>query len=144
MLWATGYDAARAFVEVEHRGKIIKAWWTEPNKTQHVLKQPVDESMRGGFTVRITQVRENRAYLTSRRVDVPWTNKNLTVKWERFVSKLEPGQKETYAAIVTGPDAARPSPRWWPGCTTRRSTRSCHTTGWSGSACSARTTRGSA
>ena len=63
--------------------------------------------MRGGFTVRVTQVRENRAYLTSRHVDVPWTNKNLTVKWERFVSKLEPGKKETYTAIITGPDAKK-------------------------------------
>ena len=63
--------------------------------------------MRGGFTVRVTHVRENRAYLTTRHVDVPWTNKNLTVKWERFVSKLEPGQKETYTAVVTGPDAKK-------------------------------------
>ena len=32
-----------------------------------------------GEVVRTTMVRENRAYLTSRRVDVPWSNKNLTV-----------------------------------------------------------------
>ena len=29
MLWGTGYDAARAFIEVEHRGKIHQAYWTE-------------------------------------------------------------------------------------------------------------------
>jgi uncharacterized protein YfaS (alpha-2-macroglobulin family) len=107
LLWGTGYDAGRAYVEVEHRGKILTAYWTEPGKTQNVLKQPVNEGMRGGFTVRVTQVRENRAYLTSRHVDVPWTNKELTVKWERFISKLEPGQKEMYTAIVTGPNAAK-------------------------------------
>jgi uncharacterized protein YfaS (alpha-2-macroglobulin family) len=107
LLWGTGYDAGRSYVEVEHRGKVITAYWTEAGKTQNVLKQPVNEGMRGGFTVRVTQVRENRAYLTSRHVEVPWTNKQLTVKWEHFVSKLEPGQKETYTAIVTGPDAAK-------------------------------------
>jgi len=107
LLWATGYDTGRAYLEVEHRGQVIQAFWTQPGKTQAVLKQPVNEGMRGGFTVRVTQVRENRAYLVSRHVDVPWTNKNLTVKWERFVSKLEPGQKETFTAVVTGPDAAR-------------------------------------
>ncbi len=107
LLWATGYDTGRAYLEVEHRGKVIQAFWTQPGKTQAVLKQPVNEGMRGGFTVRVTQVRENRAYLVSRHVEVPWTNKNLTVKWERFVSKLEPGQKETFTAVVTGPDAAR-------------------------------------
>ncbi|MBN9119881.1 MAG: hypothetical protein J0I06_12095, partial [Planctomycetes bacterium] len=107
MLWGSGYDTARAFIEVEHRGKILQAFWTEKNATQHVVSVPVNEQMRGGFTVRVTQVRENRAYLTSRHVDVPWTNKNLTVRWERFVSKLEPGAKETYTAVITGPDAKK-------------------------------------
>lgn len=107
MLWASGYDTARAFVEVEHRGKVVQSFWTEKNATQFTLKVPVKEEMRGGFTVRVTQVRENRAYLFSRTIDVPWTNKNLTVKWERFVNKLEPGAKETYTAVITGPDAKK-------------------------------------
>jgi len=33
-------------------------------------------------------------------VNVPWTNKNLTVKWEHFVSKLEPNRKETFTALI--------------------------------------------
>lgn len=107
LLWGTGYDAGRAYVEVEHRGKVIEAAWTDPAKTQHVLKLPVTVQMRGGFTVRVTHVKENRAYLTSRHVDVPWTNKELSVKWEVFRSKLEPGAKETFTAVVSGPDAKR-------------------------------------
>ncbi len=107
MLWGSGYDTARAFVELEHRGKVLQAFWTEPGKTQQILKQQVNEGMRGGFTIRVTQVRENRAYLTSRHVEVPWTNKNLTVKWERFVNKTEPGSKETFTAVVSGPDAKK-------------------------------------
>ena len=104
-LWGTGYDQGRAYVEVVHRKKTLQAYWTKPGTTQIQIKQAVDESMRGGFTVHITYVRENRAYLSSRRVDVPWSNKDLTVKWEHFVSKLEPGKKETWTAIVSGPDA---------------------------------------
>ncbi len=107
MLWGTGYDEARAFIEVEHRGKLLQSFWTEKNATQHLVKVPVNEGMRGGFTVRVTQVRENRAYLTSRHIDVPWTNKNLTVKWERFLSKLEPGARETFTAVISGPDAKK-------------------------------------
>jgi hypothetical protein len=49
--------------------------------------------MRGGFTLHVTQVREDRAYLDSRKIDVPWLNKELEVKWEHFVSKMEPNQK---------------------------------------------------
>jgi len=106
-LWGTGYDKARAFVEIDHRGKSRQAFWTELGATQQAVKQKVEEAMRGGFTLRVTMVRENRAYLTERQVSVPWSNKNLSVKWERFVSKLEPGQKETFTAIITGPDAKK-------------------------------------
>ncbi len=107
MFWGSGYNEGRTFLEVEHRGKILQAYWTEPGRTQAQLKVPVTEAMRGGFTVRATFVHENRAYLTSRHVDVPWTNKDFTVKWETFRSKLEPGKKETFTAIITGPDAKR-------------------------------------
>ena len=107
MFWGSGYNEGRAFLEVEHRGKILQAYWTEPGRTQALLKVPVTEAMRGGFTVRATFVHENRAYLTSKHVDVPWSNKDFTVKWETFRSKLEPGKKETFTAIITGPDAKK-------------------------------------
>lgn len=107
LFWGSGYNEGRTFLEVEHRGKILQAYWTEPGRTQAQLKLPVTEAMRGGFTVRSTFVHENRAYLVSRHVDVPWTNKDFTVKWETFRNKLEPGKKETFTAIITGPDAKR-------------------------------------
>lgn len=103
-LWGTGYESGRAFVEVEHRGRMIQRFWTKPGDTQQQIRQDVSEAMRGGFFLHVTQVRENRAYLTSRRIDVPWSNKELDVKWEHFVSKLEPGQKETWTAAIQIPD----------------------------------------
>ncbi len=106
-LWGTGYETGRAYIEIEHRRKILQAFWTEPGLTQFTVKQAVTESHRGGFTLRVTFVRENRAYIENRKVDVPWTNKNLTVKWERFVSKLEPGKPEKWTAVVSGPDAKK-------------------------------------
>jgi hypothetical protein len=106
-LWGTGYDTGQAYVELECRGEVISAWWTDPNKTQEVIEQQVTEDMRGGFTLRITYVRENRAYINERIVQVPWTNKQLTIQWERFRSLLEPGQEEVWTAIITGPDAGK-------------------------------------
>lgn len=104
-VWGSGYETARAFVEIEHRGRLLQSYWTEPGVTQAAIRQRVDEPLRGGFTLRVTMVRENRAYFHSRHVDVPWTNKNLTLKWEHFVSKLEPAQKETWTLVIQGPDA---------------------------------------
>src|SRR6185503_11777999 len=108
-LWGTGYEQGRAFVEIEHRNRILKRYWTAPDATQAKIQQAVDEGMRGGFTVHVTQVRENRAYLDSRRVEVPWSNKQLELKWEHFTSKLGPAQKETWTAVVTGPQAQKAS-----------------------------------
>jgi hypothetical protein len=106
-LWGTGYDQGRAFVELECRGKLLKSFWTAPGATQELIKQAVKEELRGGFTLRVTSVRENRAYFNEQIVDVPWSNKQLSVKWEHFTSKLSPGQKETWTAVISAPNAKK-------------------------------------
>ena len=106
-LWGTGYDKGRAYVEIEHRNKPILAYWTGEDRTQAVIEQAVAENMRGGLILRVTQVRENRAYITQRKIDVPWSNKKLKIKWAHHTSKLEPGEKETWTATITGPDAEK-------------------------------------
>ncbi|MBA4148174.1 MAG: hypothetical protein H0X66_08660 [Verrucomicrobia bacterium] len=99
-LWGTGYDTGRAFIEIEHRHKILRSYWTKPGRTQEAIKLAINETMRGGFTLHVTQVRENRAYLTTQNIQVPWSNKELEIKWEHFTSKLGPNQKETWTAVV--------------------------------------------
>ncbi|ATC65256.1 hypothetical protein CMV30_15565 [Nibricoccus aquaticus] len=108
-LWGTGYDQGRAFVELECAGKPIKSYWTPADRTQSLIELPVAEAMRGGFTLCVTSIRENRAYTHERVINVPWSNKQLTVKWDRFRSKLLPGEKETWTATISGPDASRAS-----------------------------------
>jgi len=105
-LWGTGYDAGRAFIEFEHRQQMVERYWTMPGQTQQQLKRAVTEAMRGGFTLHVTRVRENRAYLQSRHIDVPWSNKNLDLKWEHFTSKLGPAQKETWTLVVSNRQSA--------------------------------------
>ncbi len=99
-LWGTGYETGRAFVEIEHRHHMIQRYWTQPGATQQQIKLAITEAMRGGCFVHVTFIRENRAYLESRKVSVPWKNKDLELKWEHFVSKLQPGQKETWTLQV--------------------------------------------
>jgi hypothetical protein len=114
-IWGTGYRKGRAFVEIVHRKEVLQSYWTDGKKTQAKIEQKVSEAMRGGFTFRVTYVRENRAYLTDRQVDVPWTSKDLEVKWERFTSKLEPAVRETWTAVITGPGCQKKRwQRWLP------------------------------
>ena len=102
-LWGTGYDEGRAFVEIEQRHQMVQRYWTKAGLTQQQIKLAVTDAMRGGFFVHVTYVRENRAYLQTRKVSVPWKNKDLDLKWEHFVSKLQPGQKETWTLEVQSP-----------------------------------------
>ncbi|MDH7600318.1 MAG: alpha-2-macroglobulin family protein, partial [Sedimentisphaerales bacterium] len=104
-LWGTGYQTGQAFVEIECNGKVLQSGWTRPDRTQQLIRQPVTEQARGGFTLRITFVRQNRAYLFQRVVDVPWTNKQLSIRWEHFRSLLEPGQHQSWSLVIKGPDA---------------------------------------
>ena len=97
------YETGRAFVEIEQRHEMVQRYWTKAGQTQQQIKLAVTEAMRGGFFVHVTYVRENRAYLESRKVNVPWKNKDLELKWEHFVSKLQPGQKETWTLEVQSP-----------------------------------------
>ncbi len=106
-LWGSGYTTGRAFVELEHRGKVFQSYWTEPGKSQALIRQSIAEKHRGGFIIRVTFLHENRAYMESRQVNVPWSNKDLTIKWEHFVSKLQPGGRETWSLAISGPDAKR-------------------------------------
>jgi len=107
-IWGTGYETGRAFVEIEHRGNIVKRYWTEPGRTQQTISFSVTEKERGSFTLHLTQMRENRAHLTSRKIDVPWSNKQYSLRWERMRDKLEPGAKETWTLVVEG--AAKDEP----------------------------------
>ncbi|HTY08234.1 MAG TPA: alpha-2-macroglobulin family protein, partial [Candidatus Edwardsbacteria bacterium] len=102
VLWGTGYSSGRAFVEIEHRGKTLKRYWTDKQSTQHSFSMPVLEEYRGGFTVRVTQVRENRSYVSQLPIAVPWDNKELEVTAETFRDKLLPGQQETWKFKIKG------------------------------------------
>ena len=104
-LWGSGHETARAFVEILHRGEPLAQFWTEPGQTQTRIRQTVGEELRGGFQLLVTMVRDNRLHTRQRKIEVPWTNKQLSVKWERQRSALKPGEAETWTAVISGPDA---------------------------------------
>ncbi len=106
-LWGTGYDQGRALIEIEHRGKILSRRWTPAGQTQARIPVDITENLRGGLHLHVTQIRENRAYLDTRFIEVPWTPKHLDIRWEHFTSKLQPGKSETWTAVLTGPQAEK-------------------------------------
>ena len=103
--WGTGYERGPVLIEVLQDGKRLQRSWTAEGTTQGLVRVPVEASMRGGFTVAVSLVKENRFYREERRVSVPWTNQFLTLQWKTFRSKLRPGQAESWALQIRGPQA---------------------------------------
>ena len=99
-LVGTGYGSGRALVEISQAGETLKRFWTEAGRTQWPLGMKVGDEHRGGFTVRAWMVRDGRLHMESQTVDVPWTNKKLSIAWERFTRRLEPGAKEVWRAKI--------------------------------------------
>jgi hypothetical protein len=102
LLWGSGHGKARACVEWRWNGTLLKREWSDEGRTQQVFRLPVEEKHRGGISLVVFQVTMNRLQQLQRVVEVPWTNKELKLRWEHLVSKLEPGAKETWTAVIEG------------------------------------------
>jgi hypothetical protein len=105
----TGYDRGRMLVEVSQSGKTLARFWTEPGKTQWLIAVNVGEEHRGGFSIRAWLVRDGRLHLQTLTVDVPWTNKQLSVAWERFTRRVEPAAQEVWRAKIKAGGAGDPA-----------------------------------
>lgn len=104
-IWGTGYQEGHALIEIEHRGKIVNKYWTNPQNTQQKIEWTVGEAHRGGFSLHVTQVHDNRVYISNQNISVPWSNKELEVSFSTFRSKLDPGAEETWTIQIKGPKA---------------------------------------
>ena len=100
-LVGTGYDRGRVLVEISQSGKVLERRWTEPGRTQWPLTFPVTAAQRGGFTVRAWMVRDGRLHTQSQTIDVPWTDKQLAITWERFTRRVQPGSQQVWRAKIT-------------------------------------------
>jgi hypothetical protein len=106
LLWGSGFENARVCVEWFKDDSLLKREWSAPGRTQQVFSYTPDESLRGGFTVRLLQFSMNRLHSETHCIRVPWTNKDLKLRWEHITSKLQPGAKDVWTAVVSGPDGA--------------------------------------
>lgn len=105
--WATGYGKGPAYIEIEHRQKLVKAFWTDLNAGKVQISLPITEEHRGGFNVRVMQIKENREYFHVQYVPVAWSNKELKLKFAHMTSKMQPAQKDTWKIEISGPAAEK-------------------------------------
>ncbi|MEO5681139.1 MAG: alpha-2-macroglobulin family protein [Chitinophagaceae bacterium] len=63
---------------------------------------PVTDADRGGFGVTHFFVRNNRFYIVTNQVNVPWTNKELQISYTSFRDKTLPGSEEKWKLKISG------------------------------------------
>ncbi|MCB0719878.1 MAG: hypothetical protein KDD65_15635, partial [Bacteroidetes bacterium] len=102
-LIGTSERNVRVLVELERDGEIIESNWVRLSREQKELTFPVVEAYRGNVALHVTFAWKNRVFRRSQIVNVPWSNKDLSMKWETFRSKLYPGQDETWKLRIAGP-----------------------------------------
>ncbi|MBL6909258.1 MAG: hypothetical protein ISR34_02415 [Pirellulales bacterium] len=96
----TGYSQGSFLVEIVQSGRVLKRGWTNNERTQMPVSFKIEDAHRGGVTLRAWMVREGRLYHESQRIDVPWTDKKLSVQWEQFTRRLEPATEQVWQATI--------------------------------------------
>ncbi|MCW3103328.1 MAG: hypothetical protein JWO09_1768 [Bacteroidetes bacterium] len=96
----TKEENVKVLFEIEHKGKVVKQEFITLNKEQKVISIPVEEKHRGNFAYHLVFVKNNRSYVNSGVVTVPYTNKELDLQFETFRNKLQPGQMEEWKVKI--------------------------------------------
>ena len=94
---------AKALLEVEFKGEIIRSEWIALNNEKKRIEIPVEEKHRGNLGYYLTFVRNGRFHHRSQSIYVPWSNKQLKLEFETFRDKLQPGQEEEWRLKISGP-----------------------------------------
>ena len=90
-------------MEVEREGRIAAIKPFVLGKGQQRIELPVFEEDRGGFAVHFLCVERGRVHTVTEWIDVPWSNKELSVEWMSFRDKLLPGSTEEWRLRISGP-----------------------------------------
>ncbi|MCY7358583.1 MAG: alpha-2-macroglobulin, partial [Rudanella sp.] len=89
---------------VEEKNQPSHSEWVKTDGTPKRVAIPVTEKQRGGFVVEFAVVQQGRLLTETRPIQVPFTNKKLTIETLTFRDKLKPGQADEWIIRISGPD----------------------------------------
>ena len=96
----SSFSDVHVLCEIERNGTVIrKEFLSLKNETKRI-EQLLTEEDRGGLSVHYIFVHNSRVYGGTEEIIIPFTNKELDIRWETFRSKLLPGQAEQWRLII--------------------------------------------
>ncbi|MDD2331430.1 MAG: alpha-2-macroglobulin family protein [Candidatus Cloacimonetes bacterium] len=96
IILGSSYKNVSLLYEVEKNHQIVERRLLTLNGEQKRFVIPVSESDRPGFWIYFSYIYNNRAYLYSQEIRVPWTNKEIDFEYLSFRDKLLPGDTEEW------------------------------------------------
>ena len=81
------------------------------DRSPALVEIPVAEKDRGGFSVKLSALRDHQWMTLTQSVFVPWDNKQLKVSFATFRDTLRPGGRETWRVRVEAPKGSKTEER---------------------------------
>ena len=104
LVLGSGFTGQPFALELFRDGKAFSREERQATGSVETFEVPIEPRHRGGFTARMTMVRDHQAIQREVHVLVPWTDRELDVQLETFREVLRPGQAETWTVRVKGAD----------------------------------------
>lgn len=98
---STNLPGKRAFITVEKLGKVFLQKWVELDNMVRI-DIPVTDADKGDIYVHTLIAGLNETHVSSTRIHVPWTEKQLKVEWITKRDKLLPGSQEEWTLKISG------------------------------------------
>lgn len=87
--------------QIKLEDEILQQGTLSLSKSVEKITVPIKENMRGGVTVMMFFVKDNHYESRSEHINIPYTNKQLNVKFETFRDRLYPGDTEKWKIRIT-------------------------------------------
>ncbi len=94
-------DAWFLYTLLDGESIVSKEWVKAKGIEKRSVK--IEEKHRGNIFYKIAMVHDNRAYVNDYQINVPWSNKELTLEYSTFRDKLLPGADEEWQVKLIGP-----------------------------------------
>jgi uncharacterized protein YfaS (alpha-2-macroglobulin family) len=105
-LVASGLPEEVLFFDIYSAGRRIQRRLLS-DRSPALIEIPVGEKDRGGFSVRLSCLRDHQWLNLTQSVLVPWDEKELKVSFATFRDRLRPGARETWKVKVEPPKGAK-------------------------------------
>lgn len=93
--------------ELEQNGKILKKDWLTIKNSLQKINIPITEEYSGNISLNYVFVKNGRLYNHSETIQVPYSQKEIAIKFETFRDKLAPGEAEQWRIKLAGKDGEK-------------------------------------